>query len=164
MKTIYLVRHAKSSWENPDLHDDERPLLPKGIKKTKLVCKYLKGHNVRVDRIITSYAVRAFETSRIIASCIHYPESNISIDKRLYENGVQGYFNVIYELPDNIGSVMLFGHNPAITSFANKFIPDKIDIIPTSGIVCINYDTDKWEEIDLAEKTLQFYIYPRKLK
>ncbi|MFC2100633.1 histidine phosphatase family protein [Bacteroidota bacterium] len=164
MKTIFLVRHAKSSWQNPDLNDDERPLLKKGENRTKLISKYLKENKIVPELLISSHAVRAYETAKIIAKSINYPENKIRIDKRLYEKGIKGYYNVIDDLQDEVSSIMLFGHNPTITSFANHFVENIFDYIPTSGIVSFSFETDKWEEINKVKSSTNFFITPKQLK
>ncbi len=164
MKKLYLIRHAKSSWEDTGLYDHERPLLPKGVKRTKRVIKYLIENNINIDLIISSYAVRAHETVKLIARALNYPIDNINLDNQLYEAGVQGYFNQFKVLTDNINSVMLAGHNPTITDFANHFLEKKIDWLPTSGIICISFKTDKWEKALDSGKIINFVIYPSILK
>ncbi len=79
MKTLYIVRHAKSSWDHPGLGDDQRPLLEKGKKRTKYVVDYFLENNINPDLIISSHAVRAFETAKIIATSLDYPENKINL-------------------------------------------------------------------------------------
>ncbi|MCD4789560.1 MAG: phosphohistidine phosphatase SixA [Bacteroidales bacterium] len=161
MKTLYIVRHAKSSWDYPELSDHERPLLEKGKKRTKLVAGYLQENNIRIDRIISSHAVRAFETSKIIAAEISYPEDEIRIFEDIYFGDVDKLFDHLFKLPEEIQSVMLVGHNPTFTYFANSFLKKEIEWLPTSGIVCIEFKTDKWEKLHNAKKTVKFVITPK---
>ena len=164
MKTLYIVRHAKSSWDNPGLADHERPIIKKGKDRTKLVCDYLVENNLTVDLIISSHAVRARQTASIIADALNYPEENIQISPAIYHGDIDNLFNQLFELSDNVTSVMLFGHNPTFTTFANYFLPKNMDWLPTSAIVCIQFDTDKWENIINAQKKAKFVITPRLLK
>jgi phosphohistidine phosphatase len=164
MKTLYIVRHAKSSWEHPDLADHERPLLEKGKKRTKLIIDFLLEKNVRVDLIISSYAVRAFETARIIANALKYPEENIQKSETIYHGGVDDQFNLFYDLSDNVESLMVVGHNPTFTNFANYFLDKKIDWLATSGIVCIEFNTTTWDKIFDAEKKTKFVATPKDIK
>jgi phosphohistidine phosphatase len=148
MKTIYLVRHGKSSWTHKDVSDDQRPLLVKGENNTKNVAEYFVKHKLAVDVIISSHAIRAYETAKIIAAVIKYPEKEIKIDNQIYFSDGEGYFDVFYELSNDINSVMLVGHNPSITNFANHFIENKIENIPTSAVVCISFNKMKdWHDI-----------------
>jgi len=164
MKRLYIIRHAKSSWDHPGLADHERPILEKGIKRTTLVSDYLFGHNCKVDLMISSHAIRARQTASIIAKGLSYPEEKIQISTSIYHGNIDSIFDQLYELTDDINSVMLFGHNPTFTSLANYFLPRKIDWLPTSAVVCIEFDTDKWEDFINARKKVKFVITPRLLK
>ena len=163
MKTLFIVRHAKSSWEHPGLADDERPLLPKGIKRTNKIAAYLQQKNINPDLIISSHAVRALDTAKIIAEAIGYPEEKISISRQVYHGGTNQFYDELFRLTDDIQRVMLFGHNPAFTSFANHFLKKKIDWLPTSGVVAISFNTDQWTEIPLAKYNTEFVIFPKNL-
>ena len=163
MKTLYIVRHAKSSWENPRLADHERPLLQKGIKRTLKIANHLKEKGICPDLMLSSHAVRAYDTARIIAGTVGYPEDAIMVSENLYHSSRDGILNEIYSLDDSIMSVMIFGHNPTFTSFANHFIDDKIDWLPTTGVVAVNFDTDQWNRISLARVSTDFVVYPKHL-
>jgi len=147
MKTLYIVRHAKSSWDHAGLADHERPLLEKGEKRTKLICDYLLEKDIKVDLILSSHAVRAFETAKIIANALNYPEDNIQISEDIYHSNIDILLSHLFETSDDINSVMMFGHNPTFTYFANYFLKDKLDWLPTSGVVCVEFKTDQWEKI-----------------
>ncbi len=84
MKTLYIVRHAKSSWNKVDMPDEKRPLMEKGKKRTKKVIDYLLANHIKVDYIISSHAVRAHETAKILAHALKYPIENIKIDSNIY--------------------------------------------------------------------------------
>lgn len=164
MKTLYIVRHAKSSWEHPELPDDQRPLLEKGKKRTKRVIDYLLEKNTVVDYIISSPAVRAFETAGIIGKALKHQEEEIQKDSLLYSADADRLHNLFFDLPSGVDSLMIFGHNPTLTNFANDFIVPKIENIPTSGVVCIDFDIKNWEDISSFKSTLRFFITPRMLK
>jgi len=164
MKTIIIVRHAKSSWDFPHLSDHERPLLEKGKSKTKLINDYFLKNNLTVDLILSSHAVRAYETAKIIARHIGYPIESIRIDKMIYHANAERLIDQFYDLPDNINQVMLVGHNPTLTNFVNQYLENKIEWLPTSGAVSIDFDTDKWENISQAKFKLNFAVYPKMLK
>lgn len=164
MKELYIVRHAKSSWDFPDLPDEERPLLEKGKKRTKLVIDYLLENNISIDLIISSHAVRARETAAILAHALNYPEDNIMISKNVYHGNDESFFNLFYDLSNDIESVMIVGHNPTMTNFANRFLERKIDWLPTSGIVSVKFVTDNWNQVPLANKKVEFLITPKFVK
>ncbi len=164
MKKLYLVRHAKSSWEFPGLSDIERPLIEKGIKRTKRIAKYFKENNVTTDLIISSPAARAMETAKFIANTLGYPEKNIQVERAIYFGESDRFFDIIYALPEQKKEIMIFGHNPVITQFANYFLEKKLDYLPTSGVVCINFKTGDWVSIPKCEWEIDFVIYPKMLK
>lgn len=164
MKTLYLVRHAKSSWDYPELSDEERPLLEKGKKRTKKMIDYLLTTNARMDLIVSSHAVRARKTAEIFAHAFQYPVNQIKIDHLIYKGGERQLDNQFFDVPQEINHLWIIGHNPTITNFANRFLDDKIDYLQTSGVVSIQFDTDNWENIDNTIRSVNFIMYPRKLK
>jgi len=160
MKTLYLVRHAKSSWETEGLADDQRPLMPKGIKKTKLIVDFLVKRETKIDLIISSQAVRAFETARILAKGIHYPVDKIKIERKIYDGLYDRILDVIYGTGNESDSLMMVGHNPTITSVANLFLHPGIEDMPTSAVVCLSFDTGKWESIPSVVAKKEFVVFP----
>jgi phosphohistidine phosphatase len=164
MKSLYLVRHAKSSREDPGCADEQRPLLDKGVKKTGKVVKYLLEKKVKPDQIVSSHAVRAFETARIIAGGLDYPPEKIRIDRKIYDGYYDRILDIIYATPNDINSLMIVGHNPTITNLANLFLHPGIEDMPTSAVVSITFDTDQWEKIPSVESTQEFMVYPKMLK
>ncbi len=164
MKTLYIVRHAKSSWDHPGLEDYQRPLLEKGKKRTRYVIDYLLKQSIKPDLIVSSHAVRAKQTAMIIASALNYPEDKIMISKEIYYGNSDGLFNHFYDLPDDVNSLFMVGHNPSLTMFANYFMENKIDNLPTSGVVCIEFDTNTWENVLEAPRKTKFFISPKILK
>jgi len=164
MKTIYIVRHAKSSWDFPHLSDHERPLIEKGKKRTRLINDYLIKNKIQVDLIVSSHAVRAYETAAIIARSIAYPRESIRIDRMIYHTNADRLIDQFYDLSDDVNSVMLVGHNPTLTNFVNQYLDKKIEWLPTSGVVCVQFKTDKWEDLSLAPFEPVFVISPKMLK
>ena len=164
MKTLYIVRHAKSAWDQAGLADSERPLLEKGKKRTKWIIDYLLEKNIKVDLIISSHAVRALETARIIGSALHYPVDEIQISTNIYHADIDSFFNLFYNLSDDVESFMIVGHNPTITTFANYFLDEKIEWLSTSGVVCVEFNTNKWDNVMDSEKTIKFVITPKLMK
>ena len=163
MKTLYIIRHAKSSWKNPDIPDPERPLLEKGKKRTKKIIDFLLARQIRTQYMITSPAVRAYETAVFIASAVNYPLEKIQLSPKLYYGDNMKIFETIARVNNDYDSLMLVGHNPSLTNFINEFIEPKIDYLPTSGIVCFDFDTTSWTRIGTADKRLKFIIYPKLL-
>lgn len=163
-KTLLLVRHAKSSWQEPGLSDDERPLLKSGIQRTKRVIKYLKEAGVKPDLVIASHAVRALETAKLLTEKLHYPSHKILIERNIYYHDAEGLYELVLALPDNKQEVMMVGHNPAMTQFVNMFLEEKLDYLPTTGIVSVSFDVEEWSQIPLATKTVNFFVTPKMLQ
>jgi phosphohistidine phosphatase len=163
MKQLLIVRHAKSSWDNPGLEDFQRPLLEKGKKKTRYILDYLIKHQIRPDLIISSHATRALDTAKIIAHALVIPEEKLIISKNLYHGDAESLFNYFYDMHDEVNSLMLVGHNPTLTYFSNIFLDKKIDNLPTSGVVCIEFKTDSWAQIQTAKRKTNFVISPAEL-
>lgn len=161
MKTIYIVRHAKSSWNMNDIPDEKRPLMEKGKKRTKKVIDYLHENKIKVDYIISSPAVRAHETAKILAHALKYPLENIKIDSHIYHANGDSILNQFYDLPDRFNSVMIIGHNPSLTYFVNLFLNSPIENLPTSGIVSFSFDTDHWGEVPVSDRKTNFILFPK---
>jgi len=164
MKTLYLMRHAKASWDEPGVSDADRPLIPKGVKKTKLIVDFLLKKNTTIDLMISSPAVRAFTTAKIVAAGLNYPVNRIRTDRKIYDGYIDRILDIIYGTSNEHKSLMLFGHNPAITHLANLFLHPGIEIMPTSCVVCLSFDTKKWEDIPSQEAVTEFIIFPKMLK
>jgi len=163
MKTLYLVRHAKSSWENDGLTDEQRPLMSKGIKKTKLIVDFLVKRETRIDLIMSSQAVRAYETAKIIAKELKYPVDKIRIERKIYEGLYDRILDVIYGTGNETGSLMIVGHNPTISSVANLFLHPGIEDMPTSAVVCLSFNTGQWENIPSVNAKKEFVVFPKML-
>lgn len=164
MKTLYVVRHAKSSWENPRLSDHDRPLMKKGVVKTKRITKFLKQHIKCPDLFLSSTALRAKKTAELIAKEFNYPIDKIALNEALYHADSEDVFDELYGISNKINSLMIFGHNPGLTYFVNQFLRPAIDNLPTSGVVNIEFITDKWEEINQAKFHVNFVVFPKMLK
>ncbi|MDX2136128.1 MAG: histidine phosphatase family protein [Saprospiraceae bacterium] len=144
MRSLYLIRHAKSSWEHPGLRDFERPLNNRGLRDAPLMAALMKNLGVVPDLLISSPARRAWSTACIFAEAYGLPFSDIQQAPDLYECRPQDVLKVVSGLPEAARVVLLFGHNPALTEFANRFTDDPIDNIPTCGVVRIDSVAPDW--------------------
>ena len=163
MKTLYVMRHAKASWDFPDLPDVERPIVEKGIYNTKLIVAELNNKKTTPDLIISSHAKRAIETAKIIATGINYPIEKIETNKHIYMADKDDIFNIIFGVKNSLDAIMIIGHNPTLTQFANLFLDEKINILPTSGVISICFETGDWEGIINAPNKINFTLFPRLL-
>jgi phosphohistidine phosphatase len=162
MKTLLLARHGKSSWDDSDLSDFERPLNNRGRRDAPLMGRLLMQVGVAPDLIVTSPANRAFTTARIIAGALHYPLERIEAREQLYEAGSDDILTVVRSLDDSRNTVMLFGHNPGLTLFCNSLITPGIDDIPTCGMAGIHCTVDSWKDVTAGSGGLYLYEYPKK--
>lgn len=166
MKTVYFVRHAKSSWQELGLSDHKRGLLPKGEKKTKKISVWLKNNNEVPDLIITSSATRAKKTAKIIAKNLNIPKEKIIVNDNLYHGGMEEILTALYSLPNKVNNIMIVGHNPTMTDVVNYYLSDDDQLInfPTSAVASISFFTDKWENISIAKSKVNFVMFPSKLE
>jgi phosphohistidine phosphatase len=162
MKTLYLVRHAKSSWKYPNLDDFERPLNKRGRKNAPFMGKVLKKLKVAPDLVISSPANRAATTARIIAAAINYPLENIVYSEAIYEFSENALIHVIKQIEDSVNNAMVVGHNPAINGLANYIGDQPISNIPTCGVFCVDLDISSWAKIGEHCGKLKFFEFPKK--
>ena len=164
VKTLYIVRHAKSSWDDPGLDDFERPLNERGKRDAPRMGKRLKEREIYPDLMISSPARRAFSTAKRIAKILGYKKEGIKTEKKLYHAGEEQILSVIKTLSDKFEVVMVIGHNPGLTEFVNTFKDDEgqiIDNIPTCGIVAFEMKVDRWKDIGWANGKMIFFDFPK---
>lgn len=164
MKSLYLTRHAKSSWKHPELSDHDRPLNKRGKANAPEMGERLKHKNVIPTLIISSTAKRAKKTAIAIAEAIDYPSDQIYLNNNLYHADKSEILDEIRALDDRNESIMIFGHNPGLTCFANAIANLSIDNIPTCGIIALQLNIEKWQDINWGCGSLFFYDYPKKSK
>ncbi|HRM13605.1 MAG TPA: histidine phosphatase family protein [Flavobacterium sp.] len=161
MKNLILIRHAKSSWESA-VHDKDRALTTKGIKDAHIVSSHIADYLPKTYIIWTSGARRAIDTALIFAQNISYPIESIVYKDDLYTFEEKKLEKIIKSCSAIFDSIILFGHNGAITDFVNKFGDFYIDNVPTSGFVSLKFDTDDWNEIKKGKT--EKIIFPKDLK
>ena len=162
MKQLYLARHAKSSWDEEWLDDVERPLNSRGKRDAPMMGKLLKEMGVKPELIITSPAARAASTARIIARALGYPLEKLKYRERLYEAVSRDIIDTVASIGDEYKSVMIFGHNPTLTTVATMFSGTSIDNVPTCGVVGVEFDTDSWIPASEQQGKLLFFEYPKR--
>ena len=156
MKTLYLVRHAKSSKDDPSLADRDRPLADRGRKDAPMMGKRLAKRDVKPDLLVSSPALRALTTAQLMADEIGYARKKIVLDDRLYGSSAHGLLAVVRALDKKVDRVMLVGHNPEFTELAHRLSSDIADM-PTCAIAEFRFDTKTWSDVgalDPAQATL----------
>ena len=161
MKTVYFVRHAKSSWDDPSLRDLDRPLNPRGFRDAPFMAKLLKAKMVVPGQIISSPAKRAHTTAVYFAKELGLAPEDIMIRREIYEAYTGDVIDLIQSLPDDLDIVLIFGHNPTFTSIANMFSQDYIPNVPTCGITKVVAPVQNWKQFNEQTASLEDFYYPK---
>jgi len=162
MKTLYLMRHAKSSWSFDDLTDEQRPLNGRGRDDAPLMGQALAKRNIKLDLVLSSGTVRAMTTAALVAKEVEYPPEKLQVRPEIYHADTSTLLSVVRSCPDEAQSVLLVGHNNGISEFANLLAPNSLsEEIPTAGIVCLHIQTDSWATVDRANTEFYFFDRPR---
>ena len=161
MKTLVIVRHAKSSWEQPVLSDHDRPLKKRGYKDAPLIGAVLADWGPPVDRVLSSSAVRALETAEIIVQEMGLPLDEIQIEEDLYHASAAEILEIIEMQEDELDGLMLFGHNPGMTNLVNMLSDLELYNLPTAGVVVLQYKVETWGEISRVDPAQVMIDFPK---
>lgn len=161
MKTIFFIRHAKSSWADMSLDDHDRPLNKRGLRDAPFMAKVLEGKGVEPELIVSSSANRAFTTSTYFAAAFGIAKKDILVRKQIYEAWPGDVLDVIRALPDTAKTILIFGHNPTFTSLANMFNEGYIANVPTCGIAQVELPIQRWVDLKEGEGALVNFYYPK---
>lgn len=162
MKTLLLIRHAKSSWKDLNLNDFDRTLNTRGKADAPFMGKLLKEAGETPDLIVSSPAKRALATAKLIARELGYKTTGIQQNHMIYDATFQDLLELVYKLDDTHGVVAIVGHNPGLTLLSDYLTDYYIDNIPTCGIVKMVFDTSRWKEIIKGAGSMEYFKYPRK--
>jgi phosphohistidine phosphatase len=162
MKTLTILRHAKSSWQDSSLADHDRPLNKRGQRDAPVMGERTQQAGIRPSLILSSPAVRAWTTAKLVAKEISYPIEFLQRDERLYHAGVRRIIEVLAEQDVAFNSIMIVGHNPGFTDFANHLLPGLTRNIPTCGLVSVTLDSDDWNLKKKKNAELAVYDFPKK--
>ena len=162
MKSLTLVRHAKSSWDDDSIADRDRPLSKRGERDAPKMGKRILKAGIRPSLMLSSPANRAWTTARLVAAEIGYPPEFLQREDDLYLATVSDILDVIAAQDEGFNHLMLFGHNPGLTDFANFLVPGLTGNVPTAGVVSVSIHTDSWDLRDRPEAELVLYDFPKK--
>ena len=159
MKSIYFIRHGKSSWQDIRVSDHDRPLNGRGKKDSKNMGNYLveKGH--KIDIIISSSAKRAKSTAKNINAMVN--SESFIIEPKLYLASAMTLISIMQNIHNEVESAIIVAHNPGMTDVANIFSVDRIINVPTTGVIKVDFDINDWAEAESHNGTLDFFIYPK---
>lgn len=161
MKTLILVRHAKSSWDDSQKTDSARPLNKRGLKDAPEMGSRLRQAGIYPDKLITSPATRALTTAKLLAQQLNYPPKKIEQRKSLYGANVQTWLSLIGKLKNHLNTVMMVGHNPGLNDLLHYFGFSEIDNMPTSGVLSLTFESDAWEKIPESVPLSGWFDFPK---
>ena len=162
VKTLTLIRHAKSSWAEPGMPDFERSLNKRGKRDIPVMGQRLAARGCTPDLILSSPAKRARKTAKHIAKAIAYPKAEIVFEESLYEAYAGDVVNLIRHFDNSVKHLMLIGHNPTFTVLANDLTNAHIDNVPTCGVIQIEFDCNSWGSVPGTGGTLMEFDFPKK--
>lgn len=164
MKRLTLIRHAKSSWGNPALPDFDRPLNQRGEVAAPAMGKALVERGLSPDLLVSSSALRAITTCKLLAKEFNYAEDAITIEPRIYEASVRTLLELVHALPDDAEHAVLVGHNPGMHGLAATLSEAPIDQFPTCAVADLKADTNSWANIEENQLQLIEFLYPKMLQ
>lgn len=163
MKYLLLLRHGKAETYSFDKEDFERNLSTRGVNNCEQIAQVVKRNNILPEYIIASPANRTLQTAQIFAEELHYDSSKIVSYDFLYDHlGVSDFLELLKTIPDEVKTAMIVGHNPWITSLSSSMSKGFFHEIPTTGIICLAFDTKHWSKIEAQSGKLEFFEHPKK--
>jgi len=160
MKRLILVRHGKSSWEH-EVNDDKRPLIKRGIKDGKFISKAFEKFFNKPAIVWSSPAVRALETAKIFKGKLQIEDQDFFIRTGLYTFDKNDLLKEIESCDSQVQTLMVFGHNPAMTGLVNQLGNRYFENIPTTGLTVIDFETESWKELKKGKTILN--LFPKDL-
>jgi phosphohistidine phosphatase len=162
MKTLLIVRHAKSSWDNADTSDIDRPLNDRGKRDAPAMAQRIIKAGLTIDRFVSSPAKRARQTAEYFVHAFDKKGKDIHFLPELYHASTATFREVVAQLDDKDSTVALFSHNPGITAFVNLLTDTiRVDSMPTCAVFAVKGDTDHWQDFFSAKRELLFFDYPK---
>jgi phosphohistidine phosphatase len=161
MRSLYLIRHAKSDWAHDGLADIDRPLNARGYRDAQRMGEALAARAAQPDSIVSSPAVRAVSTALIFARALRYPSARVKLDDRLYEPEADAVLEVIGEQDAAAQTLFVFGHNPTWSSLASQLAQGFFGELPTTGLVVIRFDAPTWREAVQKRGELVLFDFPK---
>jgi phosphohistidine phosphatase len=161
-KKLFVIRHAKSSWDLENISDIDRPLKLRGIRNAYEMARRLKIDRNVPERFISSPAIRALHTACIFVNVFEKSYTSIEISEELYGTGVESIIELIRSQPAEINKLAIFGHNPDFSSVARNFAKTPIFELPTCGIAIFSFDCKEWSDIGKENQVAEFFDFPNK--
>lgn len=160
MKTIFLNRHAKSAWDNPELSDFDRPLNARGKSDAPMMAARLLEREKSMDLIVSSSAKRAFSTAKKFAKAFGFKKKHIQKDINIYEASIPQLLRVINQLDDSKDRIMIFGHNTTFSEMV-AYLSGQNVFMATCAVAKIEFDIDSWQEVSQGNGEFIYVDYPK---
>jgi phosphohistidine phosphatase len=161
MKTLLLLRHAKSSWKDAGLRDFDRPLNKRGLKAARLMGRFMRRQKMKLNLVLSSPAERARQTAALVLEA-----SKLSVelryDERIYEASVRVLLEVVSQIEEDADLVLLVGHNPGMEGVL-EFLTGEVRRMPTAALACISLDVDKWSKVRERTGRCEWLVKPKEL-
>jgi len=164
MKTLILVRHAKSDWGNDTITDLFRPLNQRGYADAQILAKQLAQKIAPPQLWISSPAIRAYSTAILFAEAFNYDVEKLVLNRKIYEASMKTLQEIATSIPDSVETACMFGHNPGFTKFFNQFSDAFADNIPTCGVISLSNDVLSWKDLLSTKMKNDFYLYPKEFR
>lgn len=161
MKNLIIVRHGKSSWEYDGILDIDRPLKQRGIRNGYEMAQRLNEAGVVPELIYSSPASRALHSAVIFCRQLKMSFENLQIIDEFYHYDSDGIIDIVKKTPDEVQSLMIFGHNPVFTEIADSFAKQEIENVPTTGVVKLSFDVENWMSIAPHNVIDEVFDYPK---
>ena len=162
MKEIYILRHAKSSWDNSNLSDFERPLADRGISDAKKMSKFLKDMNIKIDKVLCSNAIRAKETFDLTADGFNFEIDKATYLDKLYFGDTTTIIQDLKELDESLNNILIVGHNPTLHYLVEILTNESINRFTTCNLATISHDGE-WVSLNSQQCSLKSLIRPKEL-
>jgi phosphohistidine phosphatase len=163
-RKLLIIRHGKSSWDNEGLDDIDRPLAGRGTRNAEEMAGRLLGKGLVPDLVFSSPASRALNTALIMIRTWGLDTASLQIHDELYMADVSGIGEVVGRAPERVAALAIFGHNPSFTIFANHFLEDPLDNLPTAGVVVVTLESDRWKGIGRKHVKGTYVDFPKRVR
>lgn len=161
MKTLLLLRHAKSSWQDADLQDFDRPLNERGQRAAEMIGRFIRNKHVAPDLLLSSPAIRARETIEIVIETAKL-SSELRYDERIYEASPLRLLEVVSQIEEERKIVVLVGHNPGMEELL-KLLTDRVEHMATGTLAKIDFKAARWDDVLNEKAGLDWIVSPKEL-
>lgn len=159
MKTLYVLRHAKSSWDNDSLSDFERPLNERGFETAPIMGKIMRENDFVPEMIVCSTAKRAEQTAQLVKESAKF-EAEIKFEDAIYEASSMTLLRIVSEISDEFGRALIVGHNPGFENLV-RVLTGKSETMPTAALAVIDLEIESWNEANADSGNLREFIRPK---